>query len=300
MVKRGLDDIIFDGINTLLMVLVLIVVLYPLYFVVIASISEPYAVASGSLRFLPKGFTLSAYKNVLENKDVWIGYRNSIFYTVAGICLSLFLTLPTAYVLSKKSLPGRAALSWFFLFTMYFSGGLIPMYMLVNSLGLYNRPYTLIVLGSFSVFNMIITRSYYQTSIPEEIYEAAGIDGAGHIRVFFSIALPLSTPIIAVMALYYGVAQWNGFFNALVYVSDREYMPLQIVLRNILIYSQTALQQITLGMEESEIMAAAQRAYMAEAMKYSLIIIASFPLLISYTFVQKYFIKGIMVGSLKA
>jgi putative aldouronate transport system permease protein len=232
--------------------------------------------------------------------DVWLGYRNSLFYTAAGTIFSLFLTLPTAYVLSKKTLPGRLFLSWFFLFTMYFSGGLIPMYLLIHSIGLLNRPYTLVILGAFSVFNMIITRSYYQTSIPEELYEAAEIDGAGQIRVFFSIALPLSAPIIAVMALYYGVAQWNGFFNALVYVSEREYMPLQIILRNILIYSQTALQQINQGMEESEILAAARLAYMAEAMKYALIIIASFPLLVSYTFVQKHFIKGIMVGSLKA
>jgi putative aldouronate transport system permease protein len=300
MVKHGLDDIIFDTLNTIFMLLVLIVVAYPLYFVIVASISEPYQVASGNVRFLPKGFTLDAYRNVLENMDVWLGYRNSIFYTAAGTFFSLFLTLPTAYVLSKKKLPGRFFLSWFFLFTMYFSGGLIPMYLLIHSIGLLNRPYTLVILGAFSVFNMIITRSYYQTSIPEELYEAAEIDGAGQIRVFCSVALPLSAPIIAVMALYYGVAQWNGFFNALVYVSEREYMPLQIILRNILIYSQTALQQITQGMEESEILAAAKLAYMAEAMKYALIIIASFPLLVSYTFVQKHFIKGIMVGSLKA
>jgi putative aldouronate transport system permease protein len=300
MVKHEKNDLFFDGINTFIMILVLVVVLYPLYFVVIASISEPYKVASGDLRIFPIGFTVDAYKNIFENQEVWIGYRNTFFYTITGTLFSLFLTLPTAYVLSKKKLPGRMFLNWFFLFTIYFSGGLIPMYLLVKSIGLYNKPYTLITLGALSVFNMIITRSYYQTSIPEEIYEAAEIDGAGHIKVFFSIALPLSAPIIAVMALYYGVAQWNGFFNALVYVSNREYMPLQIVLRNILIFSQTAMQQITLGMEESEIMAAAHRAYMAEAMKYALIIIASFPLLISYTFVQKYFIKGIMVGSLKA
>jgi putative aldouronate transport system permease protein len=300
MVKEGWDDKIFDAINTGIIILILAVVLYPLYFVVIASFSEPYEVALGNIRFLPRGFSLSAYTYVLENKDVWIGYRNTIFYTVAGTFFSLFLTLPAAYVLSKKQLPGRILLSWFFLFTMYFSGGLIPTYLLVKSLALYNKPYTLVVLGAFSVFNMIVTRTYYQTSIPETIYEAAEIDGASHIRVFFTIALPLSAPIIAVMTLYYAVAQWNAFFNALVYVSERNYMPLQIVLRNILISSQNALAQISESADESEILAMARLAYISAAMKYALIIIASFPLLVSYTFVQKYFIKGIMIGSLKA
>jgi putative aldouronate transport system permease protein len=299
MVKPGIDDIVFDSIKTILIMMVLVAVIYPLYFIIIASVSEPYQVASGNLRLFPQGFTLEAYKNVFKINEVWIGYRNSFFYTVLGICLSLVLTLPAAYVLSKKKLPGRALINWFFLFTMYFSGGLIPTYLLVKSIGLYNRPHTLVILSAFSVFNMIITRSYYQTSVPADIYESAEIDGAGHIRTFFFIALPLSAPIIAVMALYYGVAQWNGFFNALVYVSEREYMPLQIVLRNILIYSRMAFQQVDAGMDEHQLQAAAQLAYMAEAMKYSLIIIASLPLLVAYTFVQKYFIKGIMVGSLK-
>jgi putative aldouronate transport system permease protein len=300
MVKRAWDDRIFDGINTFIMVLVLLVVLYPLYFVVIASISEPYEVASGNIRFLPKGFTPAAYGYVLENKEIWTGYRNTIFYTVTGTVLSLALTLPAAYVLSKKNLPGRRVLSWYFFFTMYFGGGLIPTYLLLKSIGLYNKPYTMIILGAFSVWNMIVTRSYYQTSIPETIYEAAEIDGAGQMRIFFTLALPLSAPIIAVMALYYGVAQWNGFFNALVYLAERDYMPLQIILRNILLNSQNALLHLEESAEVEEIMYKARLAYMAEAMKYSLIIIASFPLLVSYTFVQKYFIKGVMVGSLKA
>jgi ABC-type glycerol-3-phosphate transport system permease component len=183
---------------------------------------------------------------------------------------------------------------------MYFSGGLIPMYLLIKSLGLYNKPFTLSILGAFSVFNMIITRTYYQTSIPDTIYEAAEIDGAGPIRVFVTIALPLSAPIIAVMTLYYAVSQWNAFFNALVFVAERDYMPLQIILRNVLISSQNALSQISESADESEVLAMARLQYISEAMKYSLIIIASFPLLVSYTFVQRYFIKGIMIGSLKA
>jgi putative aldouronate transport system permease protein len=300
MVKRNLDDIVFDAVNYCIIGLVLAIVLYPLYFVVIASFSEPYEVVQGNVRFLPRGFSLLAYRYVLENKDVWTGYRNTIFYTVTGTALSLFLTLPAAYVLSKRWLPGRLFLNWVFLFIMYFSGGLIPMYLLIKSIGLYNKPFTLSILGAFSVFNMIITRTYYQTSIPDGIYEAAEIDGAGPARVFVAIALPLSAPIIAVMALYYAVSQWNAFFNAMVFVAERDYMPLQIILRNILISSQNALSQISESADESEILAMAKIQYISEAMKYSLIIIASFPLLVSYTFVQKYFIKGIMIGSLKA
>ena len=300
MVRRSLDDLIFDIINYIILSGVLLIVLYPLYFVVIASFSEPYEVVRGNVIFIPQGFSLSAYQHVLDNKDIWTGYRNSIFYTVTGTALSLFLTLPSAYVLSKKQLPGRFLLSWFFLFTMYFGGGLIPTYILIRSIGLYNKPFTLSVLGAFSVYNMIITRTYYQTSIPDTIYEAAEIDGAGPIKTFITIALPLSMPIIAVMTLYYAVAQWNSFFNALVYVAERNYFPLQIILRNILISSQNALSRISESAEESEIIAMARLQYISEAMKYSLIIIASFPLLVSYTFVQKYFIKGVMIGSLKA
>lgn len=298
--KRSKDDIIFDAINTLILGAVLLIVLYPLYYVVLASISDPYLAATGSIGLFPRKPTFMAYRNVFNNADIWSGYRNTLIYTILGTALSLSLTLPAAYVLSKKFLPGRSILTWFFLFTMYFNGGLIPMYLLVQQLRLYNQPYTLIVLGAFSVFNMVITRSYYQSSIPETIYEAADIDGSSHIRSFFTIALPLSAPIVAVMALYYGVAQWNGFFNALVYLSDKNLMPLQIILRNILIYNQTALLNImTEGVEADEIQAAARLAYMAEAMKYALIIIASLPMLIAYTFVQKYFIKGVMLGSLK-
>lgn len=297
--KQGRDNFRFDVIVTIVITVISLIILYPILFVLMASFSEPYEVASGNVFLLPKGFTLAAYQNVFRNADIWRGYFNTILYTILGTVLSLFLTVPSAFVLSRKKLPGHGLLTWFFLFTMYFNGGLIPTFLLVNSLDLYNKPYTLIILGAFSVYNMIITRSYFQTSIPETIYEAAYIDGANHFCIFFQIALPLAVPIVAVIALYYGVAQWNGYFNALIYVSEEKYMPLQIVLRNILIGSQNAMQQITEGMEASEMEALAQRAYMAEAMKYSLIIIASVPLLIACTSVQKYFIKGIMVGSLK-
>ena len=298
-VKRGLDDKIFDTINTVLMFIVLVVVLYPLYFVVIASISEPYEVVRGNILFLPKGFTLESYQHVLRNNDVWTGYRNTIIYTISGTIISLFLTLTSAYALSKKRLPGRSFLTWVFLFIMYFNGGLVPTFLLVRSIGLLNQPHTLIILGAFSVWNFIVTRTYFQSSIPEEICESAEIDGAGPLRTFVTIVLPLSAPIIAVMTLFYAVAQWNSFFNALIYISNRDYFPLQLILRNILIVGQTALSSISEGADASEIEAMARLLQVAQSMRYSLIMIASLPLLIAYTFVQKYFIKGIMIGSLK-
>ena len=295
-------DKIFDFVNIIIMVIVIVIMIYPMYFTIIASISEPRYVALGYLTFFPKGFTLEAYENVFRNSEIWLGYRNSIFYTVGATLIGLFLTIPAAYTLSKKNLPGRTFLSWYFLFTMFFSGGLVPLFLTVRNLGLLNRPHTLVVLGCFSVMNLIVSRIYYQSSIPEELYEAARVDGCSDFGQFFKIALPLSTPIIAVMALFYAVARWNDFFHALIFVSNRDLFPLQLVLRNILIAGQMALQSITMGgrqVEAEEVLAITRLAYMAEAMKYALIFIASAPLLAAYPFVQKYFVKGVMIGSLK-
>jgi putative aldouronate transport system permease protein len=299
-IKRSNQDILFDIFNTIILSLCLLLVLYPLYFVIIASISEPYEVARGNITFFPRGFTLAAYENVLKYHDVWVGYKNTVFYTAFGVLFSLFLTLTSAYVLSRKKFRFRRFFLWYFLITMYFSGGLIPTYLLVKSLGLINKLYTLIVLGAFSVFNMVITRTFFADTIPDELYESAEIDGAGEMRMFLRIALPLSGPIVAVMALYYGVGQWNSFFNALIYLSDKKLMPLQIVLRSILLLNQMALNQLDLSsMDEEALRAASKRAYMAQGMKYSLIFIASFPLLAAYPFVQKYFVKGVLIGSIK-
>ena len=302
MVKRTRADVIFDTINVALMVVILIIVIYPLYFTLIASFSDPTQVSLGNTALWIKDFTLEPYANVFKNSDIWLGYRNTIFYTVFGTCWNLLLTLPTAYVLSKKELPGRSGLSWYFLFTMYFSGGLIPTYLTVLKLGLVNRPVTIVILGGLSIYNMIVSRIYLQNSIPNELYEAAKIDGASDFCQFFRIALPLSAPIIAVIALYYGVGRWNDYFTALIYLNDNKYVPLQIVLRNILIQNQGMSNMLT----QEQLMANEEmREYydrmkhMAEGMKYSIIYIASAPLLIAYPFVQKYFVKGVMIGSLK-
>ena len=254
----------------------------------------------GNVFLYPKGFSLDAYKNVFDEPRIWIGYRNTIFYTITGTLFSLFLTIPSAYALSKKSLPGRSLLNIYFLIPMYFSGGLIPTYLVIKSMQLVNRWYSLIFIGASSVYNMIVTRVYFQSNVPEELYESARIDGASEIKTFVSIAMPLVMPIVAVMTLFFAVARWNDYFNALVYVTKNDYLPLQMVLRSILLHSATALENLdTSSMDANAVKQAARLSYMAEAMKYALIIVASLPLLVAYPFVQKHFVKGMLIGAIK-
>lgn len=297
--KLSRSDRAFNLVNGILLFLFSLVILYPLYFILIASFSEPMLVAKGQVILLPKGFQLTAYKNVLKEASIWIGYRNTVIYTLLGTLYNLALTIPAAYVLSKKKLPGRTALMWYFFITMYFSGGMIPTYLQIKALGLYNNPLVLIVGVGISGWNLIVTRQYFATAIPEELYESADMDGAGEIRAFVTIGLPLAAPIVAVMALFYAVGHWNSYYNALLYLRTSAYYPLQLVLRNILISSQMALVNVALEGDTETIVAAAQQAYMAEAMKYAIIFIASAPLLCVYPFVQKYFVKGVMIGAIK-
>ena len=299
-IRRTGADKVFDTVNVIIMALLLLVTIYPLYFVLIASISDPFEVVQGNVFLYPKGFSLDAYKNVFDEPRIWIGYRNTIFYTITGTLFSLFLTIPSAYALSKKSLPGRSLLNIYFLIPMYFSGGLIPTYLVIKSMQLVNRWYSLIFIGASSVYNMIVTRVYFQSNVPEELYESARIDGASEIKTFVSIAMPLVMPIVAVMTLFFAVARWNDYFNALVYVTKNDYLPLQMVLRSILLHSATALENLdTSSMDANAVKQAARLSYMAEAMKYALIIVASLPLLVAYPFVQKHFVKGILIGAIK-
>ncbi len=299
-IQKTRADRIFDKVNVAFMVLLLLVMMYPLYFIIIASISDPYLVAKGKIFLLPSGVTFEAYANAFKESRIWIGYRNTLFYTSVGTLFSLFLTIPSAYGLSKKTLPGRIWIGIFFLIPMYFNGGLIPTYLQMKQYDLVNQWYSLIFIAASSVTNMIVTRVYFQTTIPEELYESARIDGAGEIRTFVSIALPLAKPIIAVMALFFAVVRWNDYFNALIYVTKNDYLPLQMTLRSILLQSQTALQQVdTSSMDTDAIKNAARLSYMAEAMKYALIFISSAPLLVAYPFVQKHFVKGMLIGSVK-
>ncbi|MGI6634886.1 MAG: carbohydrate ABC transporter permease [Christensenellales bacterium] len=298
--KTRNDSRFFDVINTFLLVLILISLLYPLYFTIIASISEPSEVVKGNVVFWPNGFTLESYQMAFNESRIWMGYRNSLIYTVLGTLFNLFLTIPAGYFLSKKELPGRQIINIYFLITMYFSGGLIPTYLIVKSFGLLDQWFTLIILSGISIYNTVITRVYFQSSLPNELYEAAYIDGASDFRTFFVIALPLAKPIIAVIALYYSVGHWNGYFNALVYVSKQSLQPLQIVLRSILLMNEQILSAIDPNTLDAEmVVALTRRAYLASTMKYALIFIASAPLLIAYPFVQKHFVKGALIGSLK-
>ncbi|MBO4885855.1 MAG: carbohydrate ABC transporter permease [Clostridia bacterium] len=302
-IRQTKADVVFDVFNTVFMVILMFVILYPLYFTVIASFSDPYAVVNGKVVFWPINPTLEPYANVFKENRIWIGYRNNLINVPLGTLWNLILTLPTAYVLSKKKLRGRGLFATYFLIPMYFGGGLVPTYMQIKSMGLVNTPYTLIVLSGLSIYNMIVSRVFFQTSIPEDIYESATIDGASDFRQFFQMALPLAKPIIAVMALFYAVGRWNDYFTALIFISDNNLQPLQIILRGILLLNQTALANLNtqnLGQDDIEYMLTlARQVYMAEGMKYSLIFISSAPLLIAYPFVQKYFVKGIMIGSLK-
>lgn len=294
------DDAIFALIVNALVALIALICLYPLYYTIIASLSDPYAVYSGKVAFMPVGISIEAYTLVAANPDIWLGYMNSIFYTVGGTLFNLILTIPCAYALSKKRMFGRAAITGIILFTMYFSGGMVPTYILYKQMRLINTPWIMILVGGVSVYNIVVTRVYFQNNVPESLFEAARIDGSNELGVFFRIVLPLSGPIFAVMALYYAVGHWNGYFNAMIYLTKTKYQPLALVLRRILILNETAAEELMSSDASSEaITAAAKRAYAAATMKYSLVFIASAPMLIVYPFVQKFFVKGIMIGSLK-
>lgn len=296
--KTAKTSWLFDTANIILVLLITIVVTYPLYFCIIASFSDPNSVSLGQTALWIRNFTLDSYKYVFKEDQIWIGYRNSFFYTAAGTLYNLLLTIPAAYVLTKKYLPIRNAISWFFFITMYFSGGMIPTYIWTRDLGLINTPWVLVIGAGVSCYNLIVTRQYFDSSIPNELYEAAYIDGASEYQSFFKIALPLSKPILAVMALFYGVGHWNSYYSALLYITKKDLYPLQLVLRNILIVNQVAMNNIEMS-DTNTITYLLYLARMAEGMKYAIIFIASAPLLMAYPLVQKHFTKGVMLGSVK-
>jgi len=286
---------LFDIVNNALVIMISLIILYPLYFCIIASFSEPSQVASGNTLLWVKDFTLKSYKNILGEKRLWVGYRNTIIYTVLGTIYNLALTLPVAYGLSKKYLPFRGILSWYFFITMYINGGMIPTYLLIKQLHLLNTPWVMIIGVGVNCYNMIVARQYFSNSIHPDIYEAAHIDGASEMKCFTKIAIPLAKPIIAVLTLYYGVGHWNSYYNALLYVYKKEYQPLQMVLRNILIDSQS----INMEGDPEDIINMLEQAYAAQGMKYAIIFIGCLPLLILYPILQKHFAKGVMIGSVK-
>jgi len=298
--KHSRSDKIFDMINMVLLTLMMAVILYPLYFIVIASISSPAAVNSGQVLLFPKGATLEGYKYVLKDNSIWKGYANTIILTVTGTLVNMFLTVTCAYALSKSHLPFIKFIMFAMTFTMFFSGGIIPTYLLVSGMGMRDTIWSLILPTAVSVYNVILMRTYFMNSVPDEIIQAAKIDGCSEIKALAAVVLPLSKPILVTIALFYGVGHWNQFFQALIYISDKDRFPLQLVLRNMLLMGNNAMTSMLSGGMSGE-----NAKYMAELMKqieilkYAVIIVSVLPVLIVYPFLQKFFMKGIMMGSLK-
>lgn len=283
---------IFDIVIYFIAAFLFLIVAYPLILVVSCSISDPGLVATGQVLFWPKGINVEGYKQLLNNPNILIGYGNTIFYTVFGTLVNLAVTIPAGYVLSKTMVPGTKLFTGLFMFTMYFSGGMIPTFLLVNKLGLYNTRAVLLILGAFSTYNCIICRSFF-VGLPTELEEAARIDGCSPLGTFFKVVLPLSKALLGVMVLYFGVAHWNGYFNAMIYINEDVKQPLQVFLRRILV-----LAQISANMDEAGDYAA-HLADMEALIRYAVIVVSSAPLLILYPFLQKYFDKGVLIGSVK-
>lgn len=268
-----------------------LVILYPLYFIIIASISDPDAVLGGDVILFPVGITLSGFEAILHRSDVWLGYLNTIIYTALTVVLSLVVTVPAGWALSRKQLLGKKFFMIYFIIPMFFGGGLIPFYNVMSQLNLINTPWAVILPSILSVWNLFMTRTFFESSIPDGLVEAARIDGASEFRIFFSLVLPLSKAILAVMALYYAVGQWNSYFNAMIFLQDENLYPLQLILREILIASET-----TTGGSGETIL---EQYRLANQIKYVSVIVSSAPVIMLYPFVQKYFAQGAMIGSLK-
>lgn len=287
-------DKLFDIINYTCLALLLGIVLYPLYFIVIASFSDPNEVAAGNISFYIRGFNIKGYREIFKFSKIWTGYANSILYMCVGTFVNLAATIPAAFAFSRKELVGSKFLMLLFTFTMFFGGGLIPSFLLIQSLGMYNTIWALVLPGAVSVYNLIVARTFFQVSIPNELYEAAIVEGSDYFTYFFKIVLPISKPIIAVMLLIHAVGHWNAYFNALVYISDNAKMPLQVVLREVLIQSRNISTLSSMNMARVE-----EQRQLAEMIKYGVIIVSSLPVLIMYPFVQKHFIKGMLIGAVK-
>jgi putative aldouronate transport system permease protein len=296
--RKTTGDRVFDIFNSVFWVVVVGIVIYPLWLVLIDSVSNPGDVYAGRVVIWPIGFSLEGYKAILASKQLLRSYLNSIIYTLSGTVFSVFLTMMGAYALSHP-FPGKGAVNFFIIFTMFFSGGLIPSFIINRALGLYNNPLAMIVLGAVSVWNLMIARTYIQTNIPGELYDAAAIDGASHFKYFFRFVLPLSGVIMAVLSVYAGVARWNDYFTALVYIRDRNLLPLQTVLREALASltsSAASLIEDSLKIDGIDVQAATRK---AEEAKYCSIVVSTVPAVLLYVFMQKFFVKGVMIGSLK-
>ncbi len=293
--KVSRDDRIFNFVKWVFLTVVIVLVLYPLYFVVIASFSDPMYVNSGKVVLFPRGFMLTGYEKIFKDKRILTGYMNTIFYTVCGTAFGVCCTMLAGYSLSRKDLPGRNLIMLLFIFTMYFSGGMIPFYLVVKGLNLVNTRLLMIISGSVSVYNIIITRSFLAANTSEELLDAARIDGCGNGRFFTQIVLPLSKAIAAVISLYIAVMHWNSYFNAMIFLTDETKYPLQLYLRDILLMASSTIN----AAGETDPEAALKLQLMGQVIKYGVIVVSTVPIICVYPFIQKYFVKGVMIGSVK-
>lgn len=292
-IKESFGETVYYYIVLAILTIVCVIVLYPLIHVVSVSFSSPYAVMANEVGLLPKKLNLEAYRRVFRYSAIWRSYLNTIAYTVVGTIINVILTSMGAYPLSRKDFYGRNFWTFYFTLTMFFSGGMIPTYLLVQKLKLVDTFWVMVILGAVSTWNMIIMRTFFQNNIPDSLQEAAIIDGANDLKIFIKIVLPLSTPIIAVMTLFYGVGHWNSFFTALIYLNNRSKYPLQLILREILLQNILA-QELGEG-----IGSAGEQEFIGQTIRYASIVVATVPILMVYPFLQKYFVKGILVGAIK-
>lgn len=290
---KARGDKFFYVLVTLILTVFFLLVLYPCIFVISASFSSGDAVTGGKVLLWPVEFSLEGYKAVFSNPNIWSGYANSIFYTVAGTAINIAMTMTCGYAMSRQDLPGRKFFTVFFVFTMYFSGGMIPGYILIRNLGMVNTRWVMIIPQAMSVYNMIVAKTFIMSNIPKELLEAAQIDGCSDSWYFFKVVLPLSKAVTAVMVLFYGVGHWNSFFTAMIYLYDKDKFPLTIWVRQLLLLDQIDASNI----QDPELLSTLTR--QSGVLKYALIIVAMLPVLIIYPFVQKHFVKGVMIGSIK-
>ncbi len=292
-IRTSMQDKTFDYVNAAIMILLLCVYIWPIWFVIIASFSDPMEVQLGKVLFLPSKLSIQSYIELINRDSIWTGYKNSLIYLVCGTSLDMVFTVCAAYPLSRKDFMIRKPVMVFLLITMYFSGGLIPMYMLVKALGLINTVWCILLSGVLSVYNILIMRSYFMNSIPSALQEAAVLDGANSYQYLIRVVLPLSKPVLAVIALYNAVGRWNDYYTALIYIHNEDMYPLQLVLREILDSVTARSTDITNNLDMTD------QVKLAQSLKYSSIIVATSPIMLIYPFVQKYFVKGVMIGAVK-
>lgn len=286
------SDKAFDIVNIIIMIIVCICIAYPLYFVLVASFTDPNIVNEGRLLLYPVKLFTGGYERIFNYPPLWQGYKNTIIYTFVGTLVAIFATVPTAYALSRKDLFGRRIVMFLFTFTMFFNGGIIPLYIIIQKINIYDTIWAMVLPGAVSIYNLIVCRSFFDSSIPDELLEASRLDGCSDFKFFFKIVLPLSSTIIAVMVLFYATSMWNQFMNALMFMADQKKMPLQVIMRNLILINQAG----SMTTDASEMI---MRQKLAEQLKYAVIVVSALPLLICYPFLQKYFTKGVMIGAVK-